>query len=279
MRKLLSTGFSRLWKDKTFWTVEIAILLWGCFAYVLAIYNAGNLGQAWVIQKANSYFYHPLLYTPAAMAIFCAQFWGTEYEQGTLRNKITVGHSRESIYLSSLMVTVVVGMIFTVSHLLTSMIAVPFLGVEIITAVNHDVWRYVCWLLIIVVYAALFVMLAMMDHNKARNVLISILLALVLVFAGIYVYGKMTEPEYISRLVMDETGQYVLDENSLNTRYLRGSLRTVFDWWCTIMPSSQGIYIMSSDSECDMRMPVASVSLIVALTLFGITYFKRKDIK
>lgn len=33
-------------------------------------------------------------------AIFCSLFTGTEYSDGTIRNKIVVGHSRISIYLS-----------------------------------------------------------------------------------------------------------------------------------------------------------------------------------
>lgn len=279
MRKLLSAGFSRLWKNKAFWTLEIAIIIWGSFAYILAIYNTGNLGYEWVIRKANTYFYHTLMYIAGAIAIFCAQFFGTEYEQGTLRNKITVGHSRESIYFSNLIIAIVVGMIYTVSHVLTSMIAVPFVGIEIITAANHDVWRYLCWLLVIGVYSALFVMFAMLDNNKARNVLISLLFALVLIFAGIFVYGKMTEPEFISRWVTNDTGQFVLEENVLNTGYLRGTIRAVFDWWDAIMPSSQGMHIMESESEFDVRMPICSVVLITFLTTRGIILFKRKDIK
>lgn len=279
MRKLLSANFSRLWKSKAFFGMEAAIVIWGMIVYILAIYNTGNLGQEWIIKRANTYYYQVLMYSAGAIAIFCAQFFGTEYEQGTLRNKISVGHSRETIYLSNLIVTAVVGVIFSVSHVLTSFVAVPFVGIEIITVAAHNLWRYLCWVLIIVVYAALFTLLAMLDSNKARNVLISLLLALVFVFAGIFVFGKMSEPEFVSRWVTNDMEQFVLEENVLNTSYLRGSIRTVFDWWYAIMPSSQGMHIMDRDCGFDVRMPICSVILVISLTTLGITLFTRKDIK
>ena len=39
------------------------------------------------------------------MAMFTSLFIGTEYDYGTIRNKIIVGHSRTSIYFSNLSMT------------------------------------------------------------------------------------------------------------------------------------------------------------------------------
>lgn len=279
MRKLLSANMARLWRSKIFWTLEIAVVIWGIIAYSLVVINTQNLGMNWLMNGANIYFYHAIMYSAIVLAIFCSQFFGTEYEYGTIRNKLSVGQSRKNVYLSNLMISFLVSVIFTISHMATSFVAVPFVGIEAIIAANHTAWRFLCWFLIAGVYAALFTMLAILDSSKSRNTLLSLLLALVLSFVGFMVYSKLAEPESVSRWVANEAGQFVLEENILNPDYLRGTIRTVFEWLDMVMPSSQGMHIMDANGEFHILMPICSVCLIILLTTLGINLFKRKDIK
>lgn len=279
MRKLLSSSLFRLWKSKAFWVLEAGVTAWGIFCSVLVILNTYRLGEAWLVDSANTYFYVQLLYLAAVLAIFSVLFIGTEYEHGTIRNKLSVGHSRKSIYLSNLIVAAFVGGIFAVSHVLTAFVAVPFVGMKAITGVSLQGWRFLCWGLIILVYSALFTLLAMLDSNKARNVLVSLLLALLLMFGGAFVHGKLAEPESADLWLENEQGYLVLQENARNSDHLTGAVRVVFDWLDVILPSSQGIRITNREGLFDVRMPVCSVVLTGSLTALGIALFKKKNVK
>lgn len=279
MRKLLSANFARMFQSKVFWILEIVVLLWGIFQYSLMILNTKNIGELWLVKNVNFYFFLQLMYIGVVLAIFTALFIGTEYSDGTIRNKLAVGHSRQTIYLANMVVTIVVGMIFAFSHVLTAFVSVPYCGIEVIIGISSPGWRILCWILIIIVYSAMFILFAMLDSNKARNVLISLLLALVIAFLGVYVYGKLVEPEFISQMVMNEQGTFELIENIPNAGYLRGMMRTVFEWMYRLLPSSQALYVASSESTFDVQMPICMLGLSFFVTVIGVQMFRRKDIR
>lgn len=279
MKKLLSANFARMFQSKTFWALEIVVLLWGIFQYSLMIINTKNIGELWLVQNVNFYFFLQLMYIGVVLAIFTSFFIGTEYSDGTIRNKLTVGHSRQTIYLANMIVTIAVGMIFAVSHVLTAFIAVPYCGIEVIIGISSPGWRSLCWILIVGVYAAVFTLFAMLDSSKTRNVLISLLLALVIAFFGVYVYGKLAEPEFISQMVMNEQGTFELIENIPNAGYLRGTMRTVFEWMYRLLPSSQALYVAYNESIFDLQMPICMLGISVFVTVIGVQIFRRKDIR
>ena len=280
MRKLLSADISRLFKSKIFWILEGAVILWGLLSYGYFGFRASHSGSYLAASRTTPIFYHFLLYIAGAMAILCSQFFGTEYEHGTLRNKLIVGHKRWVIYFSSLLVTILVGILFSVSHMLTAFIAVPFAGIAVITSVGHDLWRHLCWLLLIAVYGALFTLFAMLDSRKSRNALISVLLALVLIWAGACLKNVMADQLRQMPYIYDELGQLLYDEAGVpirNTAYLQGPARATLDWAYVVF--SQGWYIMDKNSVFDIRMPLCSLALITLLTGIGITAFQKKDFK
>ena len=52
------------------------------------------------------------IFTPDGpfIAVFAAYLWGTDYEYGTLRNKLICGHTREEVYFSNLLLTICAGL-------------------------------------------------------------------------------------------------------------------------------------------------------------------------
>lgn len=279
MRKLLSANFARLWKSKAFWVVESGVLAFGLLLYGLLVYNTKNLGELWLRSNAHMYFFYQMLYIGAAIAIFTSQFFGTEYDNGTIRNKLSVGHCRHDIYLSSFLVTASAGIIFVMTHALLSVIAVPFVGIDVWTAINAPVWRIFCMLIICMTYAAIFTLIAMLDSSKSRSAIISLLLALVLIAVGMYIYNGLAQPEFASRMVMQEDGSYLREDNIPNPNYISGTTRTVYEWLSLFLPTSQGLNIAISDGVFDWKMPLCNLLLIVCLCLIGIAFLKKKDIK
>ena len=179
MRKLLSANFSRLWKSKIFWLSEIGTLLFSIVAYLLVGINVKNIGIHWILKNANFYLFLVLLYVCILTAIFSSLFFGTDYSDGTLRNKLTVGHSRKDIYLSNWVLNVAVTTTFIMTHYFVAVAAgIPIAGMMVISAIDHLLIKFVFSLIIALTYASIFTMTTMLDSNKARCAIVNILTAL-----------------------------------------------------------------------------------------------------
>ena len=104
MRSLLSANFARLWKSRFFWMMEAAVALFGAIVYALTAINTHNFGAAWAVARANVHFFLVLMVMGPALAVFTGFYIGTEYADGTICNKLCVGHTRRAIYLANLAV-------------------------------------------------------------------------------------------------------------------------------------------------------------------------------
>lgn len=279
MSKLLSANFSRLVKSKIFWVLEILSALAGVFIYSLAIINTKNIGTNWFMANGNSYFFIVLIYIGIIMAVFTAFFVGTEYADGTIRNKLTVGHNRRDIYLSNLSISVITGLIFTVTHLSASaLVGLPFVGSMIWNSLAPIGWRIPCAVILIICYAAIFTFFAMLDSSKARNASVSLILSLLIALAGLFTYSRLNEPQITSRMVMQEDGSF-LREEVLNNKYLEGTVRQIYTAADAMIPSSQALRIANNDSDFSAISPIALVCVSAAVTVCGIAIFTKKDIK
>ena len=280
MRKLLSANSSRLWRSKIFWVLEAVCFGAGAFVYTLVAINTRNLGQGWLEYNAHAYFYLSILFIAVVIAIFDCFYIGTEHSDGTLRNKLVVGHSRAEIYLSYFLTAAVAALLFAAAYLLAVLIVgLPFSGSTVITCVELQPWRIVNFVLVIIEYTALFVLLSMLDSNKARNVVISLLVAASVILIGMMLYGRYSQPEFVNHVVVLPDGGIELKQGAANSKYLSGTIRTVVEWLTLIMPSGSVMLSLDRNLGFDWRNPVLSVILIVVLTAIGAWLFKKKDIK
>lgn len=280
MRKLLSANFARLWKSKVFWVLEGFCFGFGVFAYILVAINTRNLGQGWLEYEAHAYFYLPVLFIAVIVAFFSCFFIGNDYSDGTIRNKLIVGHSRVNIYFSFLLTVCVASVLFLLAHVLAMLsVGLPFSGAAVLTHAEFQPWRIMNVLLTAIVYAAIFTLLSMLDSNKARNVVVSLLVACVLIFAGFYFYDKVSAPEYIQLVTHQSDGSLLLQDGPPNPEYLAGVNRIVHHWITLILPSGSVMLSLDKRLGFDWRNTLCSVVMILLLTLVGISFFKRKDIK
>lgn len=278
MRKLLAANFSRLWKSRIFWTAQMGMALWGLFMFALFLYNADNMGQMFTQSNAHTYFFYVYLFIGAVIAVFASLFIGTEYADGTIRNKLMVGHSRWAVYAANLLVVCGTGCLLCGIHFLTSLVCVPFLGFEFYSFFSHPLRCIFQGLLIVLCYGALFTMIAMLDSAKARCAVVSLLLSLSLILGGMMVYSRVTMEETKVQMVMMEDGRF---ERQVvpNPRYLTGTARNVFRWIDACLPGSQAFHAASGEELFDQRGAVCMVGLSCAITAAGIAGFKKKDIK
>lgn len=279
MRKLLSADFSRLWKSKTFWLLEFFCFAFGTFSYTLVAINTHNLGQGWLEYNAHAYFYLPVMYLPAVIAVFSCFFVGADYSDGTIRNKLIVGHSISSIYLSFLLTASMAMLFFAAAYLFAVIIiGLPFSGSAVITNVELN-WRVFNLLLIFIEYVCLFVLLSMLDSNKARNVVVSLLVVFSIILIGMMVYSRYSQPEFVNHVVELPDGSLELKKGEPNSKYLSGPIRTFFEWVTLIIPHSSALLSLDKTFGFDWRNPVIAVIMIAVLIIIGIQLLKKRDIK
>ncbi len=280
MKKLLSANFSRMGKSSIFWVLTAFCFLFGSLTYGLVAYNTRKLGLRWLEYNAHAYFYMQMLYIGAVIAIFSCFFIGTEYSDGTIRNKLAVGHDRMSLYLSNLVTTVAAGFLFHLAYLLAVvLVGIPFSGMACVTHVEMQPWRLMCCLLATVEYGALFTCISMLDTQKSRGVLVCLLVAGLVALAGMMVYGRLNQPEFERLVWMQADGTYVLKDGGPNSKYLSGTVRTVFTWLNAWIPSGSMLISLDRNFTLDLRNPLCMAAGTALITAFGTSLFRKKDIK
>ncbi len=280
MRRLLSANLARMWKSKIFWALEIVSAVAGMVMFGLAVYNTRNIGDNWFLINGNFYFWLGLIYIGAVMALFISFFVGTEYENGTIRNKLAVGHCHRDIYLANFVISGIAGLLFAITHIAVSLlVGLPFLGSLLWKSLAAVGWRLIGAVVLILCYAAIFTFLAILDNSKARNGAISLVLALVIALGGLYTYGRLQEPELTSRMVMQEDGSYLSEEGVPNSRYLSGTARDVYTAADAFLPSAQALRIANYEGEFSALSLICLAGAAIVFTSGGIIAFKKKDIR
>lgn len=276
MRKLLSANFSRLWKDKFFWLCMGAMLIYS----VVYMMNGCRQAAADLSEynySIDKYYFHFAVVIGAFCALFSSMFLGTEYSDGTIRNKIIVGHTRTSIYIANLITSFTATLLLMLVWLIGALAAIPTLGVW-----EMGVPNLFAYLLIAVMFeaalAAIFTFVCMQTANKATTVVISILLFLGLIVFASMINNGLSQPEMTSGVQISANG-IDMSEPTPNPNYISGVQRTIYEFIVDFLPTGQGLQMSQLKIDHAVRMLISSVVITVLTTLGGMFVFKRKDLK
>ena len=99
MLKLLRADFFCLRRNRAFWLCAAAAF---ALSSVCMLQASGDSAQTLEQHLLQVFPFLPILH-----AAFVSLFLGLEYQDGTLRNKLIVGHSRKCVYLSRLLVSII----------------------------------------------------------------------------------------------------------------------------------------------------------------------------
>lgn len=126
MIRLLSADFLRLKKNKVFWGGLILMAAWGIFMPVKMQMDASQMGYVFIIENG---LFACAIGIGIILAVFCSLFIGTEYNDGTIRNKIIVGRKRQTVYLANAVLSSAVGIALCAAYLLPYLcIGLPLVG-------------------------------------------------------------------------------------------------------------------------------------------------------
>ena len=279
MNRLLRANFARLWKNKMF--------RFGLFALTaLGIFQRINVRQdSMEVHYLEEAFWIQALVIGVILSIFISLFVGTEYEDGTIRNKIISGHVRSDIYLANVYVCVAAGWIMCLGCLISSLIAgIPLLGF-FHTALSNILLQGICVFALSAAYAAIYCFFAMLIPNRTITAIVCILLSFLLLFAGTAVSNRLEESEFY--YIPDESlgiGEIDDGQNSewvRNPDYLEGADRRIYEIVLGAIPGGQSLQLSGMLDECTSYPEMLSASLgwIVLSCGCGLIFFRRKDLK
>lgn len=276
MGKLLSANFIRLKKDRVFWLCMGVMLLYSVVYMLNGCRQAtGDLSE--YHYSIDRYYFHFAVTIGLFCSLFSSLFFGTEYSDGTIRNKIVVGHTRQSVYLANLVTAFGAALCMMLVWLTSSMVAVPVLGVWQMSLSKLLVYLLV-GVMLVAAFCAICTFVNMLSVNKAITVAASIFLILILIVLANLIYGSLSEPELSSGVQITANGME-MSEPAPNPNYITGAKREIYDFLMDFLPTGQGLRMWLLEVGHPVRMIVSSFCITIFTTLGGIFLFKRKNLR
>ena len=275
MRNLLSANFFRLRKVPLFWGMLILNAAFGAAMCVVRFQEHRTYG-VWV--SLDSVFFGWALFTGFLLSIFMPLFFGAEYSDGAIRNKMASGHGRVSIYLANFLTGFAVALAYSAVYMLAS----AAVGIPLIGWLTVDTTVILLCVLGAVVmtaaYCAIFTLITMLCSRKAAAAVLSMLTVLLLFAAAISVDGRLNAPPEISKYSLSVNGE-IEDHLEPNPQYLEGAARAAYEFVFDLLPTGQSNQYANLTFARPGRMMALSAALTALFTGTGIFLFRRKDLK
>lgn len=283
MNKLIHATLLRLKKNWIFWVILDVLAICGILA--CAAKRSGGYQIEWVLFEMTPY----MCFIAAG---FIGLFVGTEYSDGTMRNKLAVGHTRTAVYGANLFVSTLVSILFQVV-MFAIIWAVGPLTMQTQLPAFTFAYYMLCGLLVCMAFAAVFTAVAMLCSNKAGATVLAFVVAFALFFVSAQINDRLSEPETIQNgpIVLTEDGKIMIDPSEVidNPLYIpEGPVRDALGTINSVLPSGQAVDLgllyskwrETTTTPADhWHWPLCSILFTVLVSAAGLAVYKRKDIK
>lgn len=277
MRKLLTANCRYFAKNKLF-RLEIAFCILFSGWIMFANYSPKIQASADHLHLETPFFImYQILSIVFASAI--SLIVGTEYSDGTLRNKLMIGHTRSEIYFSMLITTIGASVSVIAVHGIVSYGVGYFLFGTFQLPATQIIIGIVCALLANLVFTTLFVAVALNCSNKSVSAVVSILSSIVIIVVANIVEGKLNEPKMTYSNIIITVSGIEYGDIVQNPNYVTGITRKVYEFLYDFLPTGQLMQIQSLNVTRWQYWTILSVLLFFVITLIGYLLFRKKDIK
>ena len=169
MSRLLAANFVRLKKSHAFLAEIIFMIFLGIYEPIVRYFDMKQSGEIFPLD--NGFFLCVALLLILA-AVLCSLYVGTEYSDGTIRNKVVVGRRRPAIYLANLITCALADTVLCLLYFAAYLcVGLPLLGP--FQAVLPQVAYYIlCTFLLSIAASAIFTLAAMLIQSKAAATLL-----------------------------------------------------------------------------------------------------------
>lgn len=277
MNKLLSSNLARLRKYWIFWLILAVVLI----VSILTIQNyslgAADIVKMGFIRTLDDYFFSMAPYMGAVFGAFISLFLSAEFADGTVRNKLIIGHTRSSIYLANYLVCLGACLAFVAMWFLGSLPGLLWIG-----PFSMGIGEFFGYLLVAIgftaSFAALFTFVCLLSNNKALTVVFCLALWVgLVVFAGAF-YDRLNEPELIGGMLYDNGTLKQVDPEP-NPLYLSGTARMICTGVLELLPTGQAQLMRGAEILSPARLIVFSILFTAIILWAGIQVFQKKDMK
>lgn len=286
MNKLLSAEFVRLFKSLVF---RICLLVSGGFGILLVLMRWWEVKKNAAIyadlsveyRNADNLIFMGGFYLIFAAAVLIGVFVGTEYSDGTIRNKLTAGHTRGTIYLSKFIVCAVADVMI---HLLYIFVVLIF-GNCLIGGTTMTITEVISFTLVgttaMLGLTALLIVCSMSIQSKAIGSIVCLVVALIMMILAIMIGTRLEEPKYYDgyTYIDENTGEAVVASKEKNPNYLTGTKRKVYEFLNNVLPVSQLYQIVVRASDNLFVIVISDLVIMIVSTGAGMVIFGKKDLK
>lgn len=279
MSRLLCADFAKLKKNRFFWLCIIGMVGFGLFMKIMEYITMQQYAdEAPPLDSMLSVYSMVIGFLTAA---FVSLFVGTEYSDGTIRNKIIIGHSRAAIYFSNLITCSAAGFFMCFAYLLPALAAgIPLCGIK--TAdFRYLAGMILCSFIMTLAFTSLCTLVGMLCQNKAMTAVITILSVCLLFVASVYISAKLNEPEtYPEISAFADDGSVIDDRDVPNPGYVRGTQRQIYEFLDEFLPTGQSVILTRGDKDASfLLMSAYSAGITAVAAGIGIFIFRKRDIK
>ncbi len=275
MYRLLDAGLMRVKKSKAFFGCIIASLGIVIFMLISNYLDYINYdAQIKTSELVSNYL--PMI--GMFIAIFTGLFVGTEYSDGTIRNKIIAGHSKINIYLSNFIISSIVAILFEfIWIVVVLLVAVPLFGKPVIE-LNQLLITCFDSIMFIIAYSAIFNFVSVLSCNKTISAVSCILLFFIMLGITVTSFNIIQTPPTVQQGGLNpDTGEINFEEVE-NPKYPSESKKRFYQAIVDIIPMGQAFSLGAGLDTNVYMLPVYSLSLIIIFNGVGTYLFNKKDL-
>ena len=263
MSKLLYANFFRLWRNRLF-QIGLGFMFFAGSFLVFQQYRQ-LVGYGTNVKLDSTMFVYTIM-IGVISSIFCSLFVSTDYNDGTIRNKVIAGSRRAEIYIANLIVNIVASFLLCFSYILANIvIGVPLIG-TLETPLPKALLILAGSLLTVVAFCAVFTMISLLIQSKA----IAPVVCIVAMFLSIAFLNEVQR-------ILDQPEFWY--DGTVNTAYVDGTEREVLEFLYNAIPAGQEMQYSRRSTENIGEMAAYAAGLTVITTGIGAFFFNRKDIR
>ncbi len=277
MRKLITANFFRFRKDRFSWCVVGIIVILSLVNVSGSTRSYENMAAMGYTTSLDDYYFNQAPLIGAFLALLISMFLGTEFSEGTIRNKLCIGHKRDEIFLSNFISCAFATIALTAVWLLTSALLFGMIG-----PLEMEVSKFISCIFVAigfaVSFAALYTVIGSLSSNKAMTIIYTFAVFIVFLMAASALYDRLCEPEMNEGMTVVGT-HLVPMEPTPNPLYLSRMMRTVCEVALELLPTGQALLLSDVAVEYPVRAIALSAVFTIVTLLVGSMLFRRKDIK
>ena len=273
MSKLLKAGIWRLTHNKVFVSMIVLTIIVAIAFIINSCINNYKYG-------VDNLIFSYINFIGFFIAMFTSLFVGSEYDYGTIRNKIIVGHSRLNIYLS----TLIINIIFAIFLQLIYILVIIFVGIPILGSFTSTISQIVTTLFFliftIVCYTTIFSFVTLICSEITLSTIINIVLILVMFVVTQFLMQIVESREFVYSTSYGENGEILSQEIiGKNPNYPGENVKEICKRILCTIPTGQVDIILNNMENTDKQILLYSTGVSIVISLLGIIIFNKKELK